>query len=550
MPILLRRLALVLVPAALLLGCGADPAPPPNLLILAVDTLRADALERVATPNLDRLIEHGTSFSQAITPVPRTTPAVASLLTGLEPHHHGSREVGDPIDDGATTLPEILAANGYRTLGVTTNPAAGPRQKLQRGFEHYRSDEDIAAAVPGLYRDFSGAPPSGPGWAQATTQQALRLVAESGLADPGDGEASDPFFLFLFYFDPHFLYLPPSPWQDDVDGAACRALYDALGSGKLRAGAMFADLDGVASRAAEDCRALYDAEVAYLDHQIGVLLAALRMMGLLDNTVVVFTADHGENFGEGGLYFEHGDNVHDAGLRIPLVFSGPGIAHGRTDPGAVSLVDVAPTALSLLDIPGGEGRHLDGVDLSPRLDPAARPSAERHARRVVFAESASSMWNESSEHLTTGRRWARACLNGARFTLCSRPTERPDVFELYDHEADPHLRRDLAAERPEVVARLRTAWERWPPESARERVARTARFKLVERPRFDGGYDAALYDLAGEAGESRDVAAEHPDILAHLRAALEAWTASRQAPTERAYDPAIEESLRALGYLP
>ncbi len=546
--------------ATAILGGCSEPPGPPSLLVISVDTLRADAIgaagnPRARTPNIDRLAADGTYFTSAIAPIPRTTPALASLLTGLWPQHHGSRDVGDSILEVAT-LAETLKAHGYTTLAMSTNDSAGPKQGLDRGFDHFATySQLIETHGDELYRDLTDVPPDKLGWASASTRRALELLERA--------PADEPYFLWLFYFDPHFLYRPPSPWQDGVEAELCWQLYEYFGEHRRLAGQVFSDVGGVASEALDACRRLYDAEVAYTDHEIGLLLSALGESGRLDNTVIVFVADHGENFGEGGLFFEHGDNGHDAGLRVPLIFSGPGVEQGKRDAGAVSLVDLMPTALSLLGMPVPEG--LDGCDLTPRLRPGgvagrassgdsiaspASSACSSPARRVVFAESATAVWNEAVEHVTTGRTWWRVCVNGPRHALCEIPNEAPGVYTLYDHVADPALSKDVAAEHPEAVAELLQAWQSWPPESARQRVAQTAEFKLVETPRLEGGYQARLYHLAEDPQETTDVATEHPDIFRHLRAALAEWTAGLPDPPERLPDPELEKTLRTLGYVP
>lgn len=529
-------------------GDGDRPPPRPrNVVLLTVDTLRADAVgaarlrDDVATPHLDRLAASGVYFTQAIAPLPRTTPSLASLLTGLYPQHHGSLEVGDPIRAGARTLAEILGERGYATYAVSANDTAGPAQELDRGFDRFVDyDALLERYDPDLYRDLTRAPPDGIGFATAVTDQALRLVA--------DHPADRPYLLWVFYFDPHFLYRPPSPWQDDVAAARCWQLYEEYGGKRDRAGEVFADIGGVASRVVDDCRRLYDAEVAYVDAEAGRLLAALEARGLLEDTLVVFAADHGENLGEGGLFFEHGDNVHDAGIHVPLAFAGPGVVAGRRDDGVVSLVDVVPTVLSLLGVAADARPASDGIDLAPRLH-GAGPTRRESTGRVVFAQSGTAMWNEARDQVVTGRVWWRVCIHGERYVLCEIPGERPGEYTLYDQLADPTFERDLAAQHPEEVSRLLAARERWPPESGRHRTARTSRFKLVETPRLEGGYEARLYDLQADPAESHDVQDLHPEVFAALRAELAAWAAEQPPPADRPPDPELEESLRALGYL-
>jgi arylsulfatase A-like enzyme len=527
------------------LACRAPAPPPRDFYLLSVDTLRADHLgfsgyTAARTPHLDRLAASGTRFDQAITPMPRTTPALGSMLTGVAPHRHGSREVGDPLVRG-TMLAEILRERGYSTLAVSANLAATPKQGFDRGFERFVSWTDLTEKYAGrLYRDLTDVPPTGVGWATVVTDEALALVAEA----PSDR----PLFLWLFYFDPHFLYRPPSPWQEGVEAARCYALYDwVLAAPEERKGWVYNDVDGVASAALDDCRRLYDAEIAYTDAEIGRLLERLAAIRPGREPVVLFTADHGENLGEEGLYFEHGENLHESSLRVPFVWSGPGIAAGRRDGDAATLLDVVPTALSLLDLAAATPPDLDGVDLTSRLlaNRGDRPGA---SRRILFAESANALTNEAFGHLQTGRAGGRVCVNDERFALCEETSAAPGRFTLHDHRRDPGLVRDLAAKKPRVVEKLRAVRERWPPESARILAARTRRYKLVARPRSDGAYDYALYDLEKE-GEGVDVTGRERAIFEALRRELDGWASGIDREGRPPRDRELEEDLRSLGYI-
>ena len=522
-------------------GCAPRAAQdPPNIILVTVDTLRADALldgpNRARTPHLDELIARGTRFTQAIAPMPRTTPALATLLTGLWPHEHGSREVGDPIRNDVTTLATILAQAGYSTAAVSANNSAGPKQSLDRGFESFVSGDDLKSRYEGrLYRDRTDVPPTGVGWAEATTDETLRLAA----AAPPE----KPLLLWTLYFDPHFFYRPPSPWQDEHVGSRCFALYDAFLDGQVSCGEIVDARVPIASEALDDCRELYRKEVEYTDSEIGRLLDGLEELGRLDNAIVVFTADHGENLGEGGLHYEHGENVHDAGLRVPLAIVGPDVAAGRDDDGVTGLIDVMPTLLGIL---GLDQPATSGVDLGPRLSPESS-GASAGTRRALFAESASGFCGDSHRLLTTGRMEGRACIRGDGYAYCV--DAQSGAQTLYDIGSDPRMQTDVLEGFPEVATKLKTAFERWPPESARERTARTSRYKLVQRPLFEGGYRTQLYDLHVDPGETTDVLAQHVELGARLAALLEEWTAGIGPMRQRELDEELLEDLRALGYV-
>lgn len=526
-------------------GCS-EPSPTrgPNLLILSVDTVRADAIgptakDKISTPNLDRLYAGGTSFSQAITPMPRTTPALATLLTGLWTWNHASREVGIPMGD-VTTLAEVLRREGWQTAAVSANLSASKKQGLHRGFDNFIGAKDLKNIYGGrLLKDLDdiGAENS-IGWATATTDQAFRSIEEFS--------PDQPYFLWLFYFDPHFIYLPPPPFTDVEGTEACWDLYSHFNTRRHLGGQLFTNVGGLASAALDDCLRLYRAEIEYFDSEVGRLMTGLASRGLLDDTVVVFTVDHGENMGEEGAFFEHGSNVHDSAIRVPLVFSGSGIAGGRMDSSSASLVDVTPTVLSLLGIRDTARPSSDGVDLSIRL--RAKSPLPEDSDRVVFAESAAPMWNHEVQLLITGRPGHRVCVNDPPYTLCrSTPSKEPN--ELFDHRIDPGLTNNLFDARPNVVTRLTHVMDRWTVETARQRTARTPRFKLVQRPTINGSFESQLFDLDADPGESVDVKEQFPEVSRRLEGALETWARHKPEIEPTFLDPTTEQSLRELGYL-
>ncbi|HVR27890.1 MAG TPA: sulfatase [Thermoanaerobaculia bacterium] len=540
------------------LGCSRDPgeaAPPPSIVLLTVDTLRADRLGAYGhagarTPVLDALASRGVRFDTAMTPFPRTTPALASLLTGRLPWHHGSREVGQPMRTMAT-VPSILLARGYCTLGVSVNGAAGPAQNLDLGFERfldYQSFTDHTArgvtdATIALVDEVLGMTPTGAGGADDAPVGAAAEATDAG-------GPQRPLFAWVHYIDPHFPYAPPADWQDQPAAPTCRDLVARTGDDLRATAHVRIDLGGEASAALADCAALYDAEIAFTDFHLGRLLDALEARGLLAEAYVVFTSDHGENLGEDGLFYEHGPSVHDASLRVPLLVAGPGIEPG-IDAGVARLEDLAPTLLALAGVPAEQWPVFDGVDLSPRLLGAGAmaggrdPDRGRTVRSAV-AEGGGALLPETFTYLTSGRPGDLECVNGPRYSLCGEPGGEP---RLYDHVTDPFLELDLSAELPEVRAGLDAVRRRWPPGRARERALRTERFKLVERPRPEGGWTAALYDLADDPQETRDLAAERPELTARMRAELEAalGDAAESPPAELTRSEI--EALRALGYV-
>jgi arylsulfatase A-like enzyme len=505
--------ALLLVPAA---GCGPR-RDAPDIVLITVDTLRADRLgayghDGATTPVFDGLAERGRLFSQATTPFPRTTPALASLFTGLEPRHHGSREVAEPRRSG-TTLAQVLQARGYATIGVSSNGVAGAHENLHSGFEVFLEKEDL-----GTER----------GW--KVTDSAV----EAALAIP----AERPLFLWAHYTDPHYTYNPPRDFDPGPEAEPCRELMSAVKERTVWKGQMQANHGGATAPLVPACALLYDAEVAYADTQVGRLLAGLGRAGRLDRAYLIYTSDHGENLGEAKLFFEHGPSVHDASLRVPLVISGPDVVPGR-DAGLIRLQDLAPTLLSLAGVPPGERPPVDGMDLAARM----RGTGDV-APPLALAEGATNMRVRDTARPHSGRPDDRYCFHDAPWSLCLGPNAAP---ALYDHRADPGLTRDLGDAHPQVRERLLAADRLWTPGELRERTARTADWKLVEYPRLEGGWRRALYALADDPGETRDVAAQNPQVVERLAAQLERWAAT-PLPAPGLSDSDLE-ALRALGYV-
>ena len=419
------------------LACAVDEPAPPDVLVISVDTLRADR----SLPSIEAL--GGRVFRQATTPLPRTTPALGSLLTGLAPHRHGSREVGEPVEHG-DTLAELMG--GWTRVGLSATKVAGPKQGLDRGFDTFEVHHDVDAAE--------------------LTARALELLPEA------------PWLLWVHYADPHF------PYEGGFE--ACEALYAAEPRAEL-----FVDRGGRSSAALASCEDAYDAEVAQVDRAVGALLAALPDRPRF----VVFTSDHGEHFGEAGLYYEHGPSTDDAALRVPLVVAGPGLPTGD-DLNVAGLEDVVPTlgaALGLVVPPGLDGRDLFG--------PARRS--------VAVAESGSALHVQLHGFLWSGRQRKDWCWNGAEGRWCGGA--------WYDVAADPRRGRPLDRPAPESLPPFS-------PERAHELVARTSASRLTWRPGWAGyepsGDQALGPALARFAAELGDAAPERDDETVEALRAL------------------------------
>jgi arylsulfatase A-like enzyme len=354
--------ALALVGATLLVACGAESRRP-NVLLITVDTLRADYLgaygsSAARTPHIDRLAREGSLFERAAAPMPLTRPTHASILTARYPREHGVVNNAVSLPDASRTLAEILRAEGYRTGAFVAVALLTAEAGFAQGFETFR------APTTSKQRP-----------ADEVVPEAIDWLA--GLSN------NEPFFLWTHVFDPHLPYAPPAEYRDGGESAVAGGLTEVSWP-LLR---KIANRNGgdVPASVLQQAKALYHGEIAYADHWIGVLLDEVDRLRGLDDTMVVFTADHGECF-ENGVYFEHSDCLTQAALRVPLIVRyPPEFAGGTRRLGQASSIDVAPTVLRALGLEGPAGRSGRPLqDLDPDEDryvlvqyPLYQPSAAR-----------------------------------------------------------------------------------------------------------------------------------------------------------------------------
>jgi len=295
--------------AALALWLVLRPGRAPNVVVISIDTLRADALGPEDTPELMALAARGTRFVRARTPAPLPLPAPATLLPGLEPPAHGLRDnTVAPLAPDLPHLAEELRARGYATAAFVASAVLDPRYGLDRGFDQYRAPPPVEPGAPGF--DFLQAP--------AQVERVRAWLATR----PQDR----PFFLWVHLWDPHAPYLPYAG--------------DARRPGTVET---------------DDARERYRGEVRRADAAVEALLALLDP----ETTVVVVVADHGESLGEHGEE-THGHLCYGATMDVPLLLAGPGVPAGRTEDGVCGLADVAPTVRRLC---GLAPARTDGRDL-------------------------------------------------------------------------------------------------------------------------------------------------------------------------------------------
>ena len=396
---------------ALLAGCGDSPtvkAPPPqnagiNVLLITIDTLRPDHLSaygypRKTSPSIDELASKGVTFDLAFTYWPKTRGSFAAMFTSLYAAQHGLTVRDRDLPEFNETLAEAFRNAGYRTAAAVDNGNLDSKLGYAQGFDVYEET-----------------------WLRGETELArteiITRFGEEFLAGKGDAR---PFLLWLHYVNPHAPYDPPAEHLSRFEG-----------DGQIPRGSVLPEVVGFhggvnrkmtveGARTWGDYVDRYDAEILLADEQVGRLIKALNESPHAGTTIVALTSDHGESLGDHDYFFDHGDDLFNPSLRIPLVFSFPGfLPAGERVEGVVSSLDIYPTLLDLAQIPFPTGPPgLQGASVLPLIR-GTKSSLRDH------------LFFQNDRHLTA--------ISNGRLKLVQRPAfEGSDVaFELYDMYRDP-----------------------------------------------------------------------------------------------------------------
>ena len=403
-----------------------------KVILLVIDTLRADHLgcygyHRETSPNLDRLAKEGALFERAYPSDVPTQPSFTSMFTGQRGIHTGivSHSETENLAEDVPYLAEILDEHGVTTAAVSTLYMM--KRWFARGFKYYMNP------VAGIRRRL----------------QQVDAEEINGMALPWIEEHKDEdFFIFVHYWDPHGLYLPPEPYgrlfyQGDESDPENKSL-DVLRNQPVwpftkrhldAIGENIADIEYVIAQ--------YDGEIRYADDNVGMLLQLLEDSGILDETAIIFTSDHGESLGEHHFYFDHHE-VYETTARVPLIARYPQeIAQGkRIDEIVQSTLCLAPTILNLFGIRAPAA--MTGKNL------IRMANGEEKGYDEVYVNQG--LWTAKRAIIT--KRWKLIR------TLDRAFWETPDI-ELYDMENDPSENANLVEEKPEVVDDLELKMHRW-----------------------------------------------------------------------------------------
>ncbi len=419
----------------LVVGCSSNTGSPrPNVLLITLESLRTDHVKfqdgtLPTTPVLDALAREGVVYEDAHSVTSWTLASHASLFTGLYPRAHATIGPTDALGESYPTLAGALRDEGYQTAGVSSGPYLRTAHGLHRGFEHY----DDSLSSPTHVKAHSDR--TNPGM----LERMLRFLDEE--RDP-----TRPFLLFGYFWDPHYDYVPPPPWNKRFVGPECTPfdLQAYEQENRLK-------LDSPPGMLAYTL-SQYNGEIAWTDETLGALFKALRERGLWEDTLVIVTSDHGEEFFEHGSK-GHKNNLHAESVHVPLVVKYPHSRKTGRDKRLVSLVDIFPTVLQVV-----------GASLATPLHGRSLLEAKPAADRSIFYELLSIWYVQDSEGnvRTQSKQWLG--VRKGRFKLLE---VNPDGKRmLYDIRADPGETKNLllAPRHPPAAQNLRKALRSWSEE--------------------------------------------------------------------------------------
>jgi len=381
----------------------------PNILLIFTDQQRWDTIHAlgnpiIRTPHLDRLVREGTSFTNAYTPSPVCVPARASMMYGQYPHRTGATYNGDPMPEDRPSFMGLLSQAGYRTHGVgkmhfRPDPQAlrgfQTRERMEVGSPRSLDEDDYIPFLHASGYDHIWEPYGPLGTMYYVPQPAqmpprfhgTHWVGDRAVAFIREAEASEPFFLWASFFHPHPPFSPPVPWNKLYRAPLMpppkqppqgERFWTYINRFQHRSKSKD---DGTDRHLVRLIKAYYYACISFVDYQVGRILGALEESGRLDDTLILFTSDHGEFLGDYGCFGKR--SMLDSAARVPLVARHPGrFPAGQRCDAMASLVDVMPTFIEAVGI-ADSVLDLDGVDLA-RL--ASASGCECNDARVVFSQ--------------------------------------------------------------------------------------------------------------------------------------------------------------------
>jgi choline-sulfatase len=394
-----------------------------NVILIVIDSLRSDHLKsngyfRDTSPNIDKIAEEGISFLNSYTVLPRSDPAIVSMLTGFYPHTHGVRLVhNEKIKNSITNLAEILSGHGYRTAFIK------PGSIIPKGYDSGFTDFDLmrwkirSKIKRSVYKVLH--PNNFLGGAEQRFSAAISWINKN---------IGKKFFFVIHTNDIHWPYLLPQPYEHMFDPNYSGP--HNFRSQENRGNIIFAKRK-LSREEIEHAIAHYDGGISYVDEQVGKLTGFLKKKSIYDETLIIITSDHGEPLGEHDYYFQHGASLYEQSVKSPLIFSNPGSMYtSRKIQARVQITDIMPTVLDFLDIPLVD--KIEGMNLLPLIE-----GKSDKGKDFIFAESIDEHFKQHARAYFKGVRgkWRMMIVDDWKIIYIPHPEK--DIFELYNLKNDP-----------------------------------------------------------------------------------------------------------------
>jgi len=387
----------------------------PNILLISVDTLRADHVRaygysRDTTPWMDYFAGNAFRFTNLVSASSWTIPAHMSMLTGLYPSVHQTIHFTLKLDDKITTLAQVLKKNGYYTAGFASNFMLESRYGFGKGFDYY-DDFTVTRATENEKVEF------------ARTAPLLNKVVLGWLKT----NYRKRFFLFVHYFDPHYAYNPPPPYD---------TLFDPGYKGKVDGCHIETLKPNIARKDLKHVVSLYDGEIRYTDGYIGALLKELETLGINEKTLIILTSDHGEEFFEHGGT-RHGETLYNEAIRVPLIIKLPGSHKPAVINTLASDVDLMPTICDYVKATPPQG--MQGKSLLPAMNGTAEEE-----RPYVFSEVTIDLFKTTEAIVSRDYKFICHLNTGTRelYNLANDPGEKRNLIKVEQGKA-VELEREL-----------------------------------------------------------------------------------------------------------
>ena len=411
----------------------------PNVIFIVIDTLRADHLgcygyARNTTPNIDKLANESILFKNVIAPSPWTCPSIGALFTSRYPASLGITEAAINISDKFVLLSEVFKEHNYKTHGIISSVYVSSKYGYAQGFDSY--DEENAKGE----QDISS---------PSIAQKASSFIEQN---------RSNKFFLFLHWFDPHYSYMLHKKYNyyPDYNGPIC----SGMNINELWFKAPYMSANDITH-----IKALYDSEITFTDEYIGTFINRLKALGLYDDTLIILTADHGEEFSErGDYYIGHTRKLFQEMIHVPLIIKLPGKIKKKTIDGNIGLIDVMPTIVDFLNLKIPDGYQYAGEVIN--LETPDPPQ-----NRMIFCET----------------RWTlnfQAVIN-QEWKLIQYPEMR--IKMLFNLGEDPGETKNIIAINEKKAHELEAALKRWNQEKVLESshvIAQKTVFSEEEKARL------------------------------------------------------------------